>query len=153
MDKFQCCTIQFRDHNLTDTNEDTVFDKLGQFYGKMANLDEELQTLNETVVMDSKFNETIAESKSELIVTVEPSNDTVIDEIDEYESPVRWCPPTPPKATPPKGSKPEISDVAKNFANEDSTTNITAPLLFSSIIDEDSRTPTPPQLFSMVNLI
>merc|ERR1712018_42151 len=105
LDKMQCSTIQFRDHNITETNQDSIFDKMGTFYGNLLNLEyQELLNLNETVVMESKFNETIADPKTELIVTIEPENDTediLEDEVEE--SPVRWRPPTPPKATPPKG--------------------------------------------------
>ena len=71
LEKMQCSTIQFRDHNITETNQDSVFDKMGTFYGNLLNLDhEEVSNLNETVVMDSKFNETIMDQKSELIVTI-----------------------------------------------------------------------------------
>ena len=145
LDKMQCSTIQFRDHNITETNQDSIFDKMGTFYGNLLNLEyQEVLNLNETVVMESKFNETIADPKTELIVTIEPENDTediLEDEVEE--SPVRWRPPTPPKATPPKGAQPsEHEDTSVT-----NITNIAAPL-FSAVVEGDTRTPTPPMLTS-----
>ena len=122
---------------------------MGQFYGKMVNLDEEIQTLNETVVMESKFSDETILEKSELIVTIEPErNLDGIEEVEDEveESPVRWRPPTPPKATPPKGTKIEMSEAT---SDDTSVTNIVPPL-FTSVIEGDSRTPTPPVLISTV---
>ena len=76
LEKMQCSTIQFRDHKITDNDQESVFDKMGNFYGNLLNLDlEERENLNETVVLESKFNETIAE-RNELIVTIEPEHET-----------------------------------------------------------------------------
>ena len=151
LEKMQCSTIQFRDHNITETNQDSVFDKMGTFYGNLLNLDhEEVSSLNETVVMDSKFNETIMDQKSDLIVTIEPKLNETEDVIDEEvdESPVRWRPPTPPKATPPKNAEKPKETNEETTEETSVTSNISVPL-FSALVEGAENTPSPPVLTSL----
>ena len=119
--KISCVQIQFRENKLCDNNEEDGFDQLGEFYGNLVNLNKPIQDanpapnapvgLNETVVLDStRANETIVE-KDDLILTIEQNPDENAEDDDEEEdqgpSPVRWRPPTPPKASP-KNSESEV---------------------------------------------
>ena len=67
--------------------------------------------MNETVVIESKVNdETFSEDKSELILTLandntETGNDTEDEEVEDYNSPLTYRPPTPPKMSPKNNSE------------------------------------------------
>ena len=99
---------------MTENNQETTFDRMGEFYGNIVNLENPVEesenepsqpNINETIIIEDKANDTItaAENKSELMVTiplpdVEDNDDEVEEEVEQ--SPVRWRPPTPPKASP-----------------------------------------------------
>ena len=82
LSKVSCSVVQFRENKIIETNEETPYDRLGNFFGNIANLNNPTQelvnasyniqenvnaTLNES--FDDKINESSAD-KSELIVTI-----------------------------------------------------------------------------------
>ena len=73
--------VQFRENKITENNQETTYDRLGEFYGNIVNLenlDEEPENesiqpnINETIVIENRANDTIsaAENISELMVTI-----------------------------------------------------------------------------------
>ena len=73
--------VQFRENKITENNQETTYDRLGEFYGNIVNLEnlvdepenEPVQpNINETIVIENKANDTIsaAENISELMVTI-----------------------------------------------------------------------------------
>ena len=88
---------------------------MGSFYGNIIDLSADIQNtpeaqnpppnMNETVVLENKSaDETIGADRSELILTIvndptEAGNESE-DEVDDYNSPVAYRPPTPPKISP-----------------------------------------------------
>merc|ERR1711860_411731 len=88
----------------------------------------------------------MGDQKSELIVTIEPNLNETEDVIDEDvdESPVRWRPPTPPKATPPKNT-----GQPKESSEETSVTSGISVPLFSALAEGSENTPSPPMLTSL----
>ena len=73
--------VQFRENKITENNQETTYDRLGEFYGNIVNLEnivdepenEPIQAnINETIVIENKANDTIsaAENISELMVTI-----------------------------------------------------------------------------------
>lgn len=57
--KLQCSTVQFRDYNIIETNEDSQFDRLGAFYGSIVDLDQTMVDNDENNYIATKGNETI----------------------------------------------------------------------------------------------
>ena len=73
--------VQFRENKITENNQETTYDRLGEFYGNIVNLEnlveepenEPIQpNINETIVIENRANDTIsaAENISELMVTI-----------------------------------------------------------------------------------
>ena len=73
--------VQFRENKITENNQETTYDRLGEFYGNIVNLEnlveepenESIQpNINETIVIENRANDTIsaAENISELMVTI-----------------------------------------------------------------------------------
>ena len=73
--------VQFRENKITENNQETTYDRLGEFYGNIVNLEnlvdepenEPVQpNINETIVIENKANDTISatENISELMVTI-----------------------------------------------------------------------------------
>ena len=73
--------VQFRENKITENNQETTYDRLGEFYGNIVNLENHVEepenepihpNINETIVIEDKANDTItaAENKSELMVTI-----------------------------------------------------------------------------------
>ena len=73
--------VQFRENKITENNQETNYDRLGEFYGNIVNLEnlvdepenEPIQAnINETIVIENKANDTISatENISELMVTI-----------------------------------------------------------------------------------
>ena len=73
--------VQFRENKITENNQETTYDRLGEFYGNIVNLEnlvdepenEPIQAnINETIVIENKANDTISatENISELMVTI-----------------------------------------------------------------------------------
>ena len=65
LNKIQCRSIQFRDHAITESNEDSKYDKMGSFYGNIIDLSAEIiqnspeiqapsANMNETVVLENR---------------------------------------------------------------------------------------------------
>ena len=66
---------------MTENNQETTFDRMGEFYGNIVNLENPVEefenepsqiNINETIIIEDKANDTItvAENKSELMVTI-----------------------------------------------------------------------------------
>ena len=176
MVKTQCKTVQFRDHAITESNEDSNFDKMGSFYGSIVNLnvqhtspsnnssDEKVSNMNETVVIETlktASNDTLmSEDQSDLIISMisddkeEPLEEE--EEEDNDESPVRWRPPTPPKVLESSLKNnselepiTEASESSPDSGKETETENLTEPVqnfLIKSVLNQSGKTPTPPHL-------
>ena len=81
LSKVSCSVVQFRENKMTENNQETTFDRMGEFYGNIANLENPVEesenepsqpNINETIIIEDKANDTItvAENKSELMVTI-----------------------------------------------------------------------------------
>ena len=133
LNKIQCRSIQFRDHAITESNEDSKYDKMGSFYGNIIDLSAEIiqnspeiqapsANMNETVVLENRTaDETIGiGDKSDLILTIlndptEAGNDSEEEEEEEFNSPAAFRPPTPPKVSPKNSPKNSVlPDIQSN---------------------------------------
>ena len=81
---------------------------------------------------------------------VEDNDDEVEEEVEQ--SPARWRPPTPPKASPKRSplTSNESPAVLESEAQIPNLKIVTPTNLFSSVLDvQESHTPTPPQLLTV----
>lgn len=131
---------------MCETNEDGKYDPMGSFYGNIVNLSAELQeeeseritNMNETVVIEKP--------NDELIVTILQDTNEEDEDEEDIEQDHKWDKirsPTPPKSSP----KIEPAESVEN--NEEHHHHEVSMPLFKSILEEDHKTPTPPQLMTM----